>query len=535
MTLAAVLISLTSLIVHVTHIKHGEKYFLENILDLIQVLIAWNLFTRKQLAWTIYTVVISLEILLFILYGQWISFMSVLGVVGRLNLAINIYALAVLIIFRDSFKRKSARLLSREALIPAGVMVFVFVFAYSIKPNFSNTVDIFLGAGNTRFDNIACITFWLCAVISVYMALRSVFAGGMRGRSQRAYARGLIKKYGQNPSAYLILEDDKILYLGQEVEGVIAYGVVGGVAVVLGDPVCADEDFANLLAEFRVFCLSYDYQCIFLGVTDKYLALYKMLGYSTVKCGEEPRFELEHYQLAGGKMAKMRMNINHAAKAGLRTFEYKPNEERDIKLERKLRAVSDEWLQDKQIGQISFSLGSVGFDNPMDRRYFYAADQDGTVVAFNVYTPFLGTDGYMADITRRSHGCPGGATEKIMYDAFMTFKEEGYHWASMGLAPLANVRGEGVKDPLTVKVLDFIYQKFNIFYGFKDLHRAKMKYSPTTWVPGYFAYSGKMLTPQMAYALIRVQNTGKVRDLVSDLVHIIKTKKKRKQAGKAAA
>jgi phosphatidylglycerol lysyltransferase len=534
MTIAAVLISLTSLVVHLVHIQQGERYFLVNILDLIQVLIAWNLFTRKRLAWAIYTAAISLKIIFYLLDGEWIELVDVVDVVVKLNLAVNIYALAVLIIFHRSFNRKSVKLLSREALVPAGIMVFVLAFIYYLKRDASEMFDVILGGGYTRLDHAAGVTFWVCVVVALYLLLRPAFVSGWHSKSQRAYARGIIKQYGQNPSAYLILENDKILYLGKDVEGVIGYGVVGSVVVVLGDPVCADEDFAALLSEFKDFCLSGEYQCIFLGVTDKYLGIYEKFGYGSVKCGEEPRFEFEHYQLAGGKMAKMRMNINHAAKAGLETFEYKPNERRDIKLERRLKSVSDEWLGGKQIGQISFSLGTVGLDNPMDRRYFYAAAPDGKIVAFNVYTPFLGADGYMADITRRTHDCPGGATEKIMYDAFMTFKEEGYHWGSMGLAPLANVRGEGVKNPLTAKVLDFIYQKFNVFYGFKDLHRAKIKYSPTKWVPGYFAYSGKILTPQMAYALIRVQNTGKIRDFVSDFMHIIKTRKKRKRDAQAA-
>jgi phosphatidylglycerol lysyltransferase len=286
---------------------------------------------------------------------------------------------------------------------------------------------------------------------------------------------------------------------------------------VLGDPVCAEEDFAQLLMDFRDYCAKREYQCIFMGTTNQHLKVYETLGYHYVKCGEEARFALADYQISGKKMAKMRMNINHAKNAGFETYEYKPNERRNPEIEKAFKAVSEDWMKSKKSGMLSFSIGSVGLEDPMDRRYFYAKDASGKIQAFNVFCPFLGMGGWMADITRRTNDCPGGATEKIMYDAFMVFKEEGYPWASMGLSPLSNVR-EGEEDSLTAKFLEFVGEKGNRFYGFQDLHRAKEKYAPSDWEPGYFVYSGSMLTPQMAYAAVRIQNTGGIGDFMGSFL-----------------
>lgn len=57
---------------------------------------------------------------------------------------------------------------------------------------------------------------------------------------------------------------------------------------------------------------------------------------------------------------------------------------------------------------LTFVMGTVGLENPMDKRYFYATDADGKIVAFIVFVPFLGKRGYMADVTR--HGT--GGTER---------------------------------------------------------------------------------------------------------------------------
>jgi len=336
---------------------------------------------------------------------------------------------------------------------------------------------------------------------------------------EKAHIRTLVLRHGQNPCSYLALENDKIIYFGKEVDGVIAYGIVGNVITVCADPICAPEDFVCFLAEFKAFCAECSYECIFLGTTSLFLKEYEMLGYSHVKSGEEAVFELADYQLAGGKMAKLRTLINHANKE-VTTHEYKPLEKKDSEIEKGIGAVSEAWLEGKKSSQLGFSVGGVSLDDPMDRRYFYAADAEGKIVAFNVFLPYASIaengltsmGGYMADVTRRIPHAPGGVTEKLIYDGFMAFKDEGSKLGSMGQAPLANVHEEGVRDNMTVKIIEFIYENCNKFYGFKDLHKAKEKYSPTIWAPGYFVFSTKNITPEMVFASIKIQNPGGISD-----------------------
>ena len=332
--------------------------------------------------------------------------------------------------------------------------------------------------------------------------------------TQAEQARELVRRHGQNHISYLALEDDKELYFGKNVPGVVAYGRVGKTILVCGDPITAPEDFADLLAEFRAFCESCSEQCAFLGTSDVFLEQYTALGYRHVKFGEEARFHLADYQLSGGKMAKMRAQVNHANKAGLTTYEYKPLENRDSSIEARLHMVSQQWLEGKKSGELGFTLGSVSLERPMDRRYFYAADPAGDIVAFHVYTPFAGMNGYVADITRRTSNAPGGVTEKINFDAFMTFHSEGVEWGSLGISPLANVLEADAKHSMDAKFLNLLYEKGNRFYGFKSLHLAKERTAPTVWVPGYLVYSTRHITPSLAYAMVKIQNPGGVKDFL---------------------
>ncbi len=78
----------------------------------------------------------------------------------------------------------------------------------------------------------------------------------------------------------------------------------------------------------------------------------------------------------------MRMNINHATKAGVTVSEYRPLEKRDPEIEHAFDRVTDEWLGQKKSSLLAFTMGKAGLENPMDKRYFYARDKDNQIVAF---------------------------------------------------------------------------------------------------------------------------------------------------------
>ena len=239
------------------------------------------------------------------------------------------------------------------------------------------------------------------------------------------------------------------------------------------------------------------------------------MGMGTVKCGEEPQFFLPEYSIAGGKGAKIRLNINHATNVGLKVLEYRPNERKDPKLEQEIIKISQEWFSMKKCSELVFTMGEIGFENPMERRYFYAVNPQGTIEGFIVFLPFKKMDGYVADVTRYRKEAERGIVEKIFYEAVMTFKAEGIEWASLALAPLARLEEES---DAAAKLLNTVYERMNDVYGFKALYQAKLKYNPTHWEPCYYAYYPPRLTPAVAYSVIRIQNSRGVLDYAKALL-----------------
>lgn len=371
-----------------------------------------------------------------------------------------------------------------------------------------------------------------CILAAAVHVFRPWMENPEKTASDLQHARTLLNLYSQNPCSYLTLEDDKLLYFGKNVDGVVPYGIVGDTVVVNGDPVCAEADFPKLLDEFKEFCLRSAHKLFILSITDHFLEEYKKQGFGTVKCGEEARFKLADYEISGKKGAKMRMNINHAKKAGVTVHEYKILEKRDLQIEADLNRITDEWLKGKKSSMLKFTMGTLGLDQPMDRRYFYALDENGSMVAYIVFVPFLGKNGYMADMTRHGDHAPGGVMEDIMYEAFQVFKSEGVEYASLGVAPLAGLKEENAS--FMEKLLEFVYEHLNQCYGFKDLYRAKEKYSPTVWEPSYYAYLPKIPSPDMFYAVVKIQNPQGILDFFQSVkLPGSKKQQEEKEAGKA--
>jgi len=370
---------------------------------------------------------------------------------------------------------------------------------------------VFVTGGVSLAARFMVVVFWASFAVGLLLVLRPAVFQAVTSPHLRAWARELVLADGQNSLSYLALEDDKLLFFSEGVPGVVAYTITGDFVVVLGDPICAADDFPVVLREFYTFCAAGDYTVAFLGTTAAYLQQYAAMGFDWIKASEEACLDLTGFTLAGSARAKMRSKVNGATHAGVTVHEYRPLERRDRRIEHAFDAISTEWLRQKKTGELGFVVGGVNVREPLDRRYFYARDAAGEIVGFHVFLPYAGLTGYVVDVTRRRAGAPAGVTEKITAEAFLQFKAEGCTVASLGGAPLAHMGEADNPHPVADRALSLIYERGNGFYGFRDLRRSKNKYGPV-WQPSYWVYPRGTLTPRMIMAVIKVQNPGGFAD-----------------------
>jgi lysylphosphatidylglycerol synthetase-like protein (DUF2156 family) len=188
--------------------------FVQRIMSLTLLVIAWNLHLRKRFAWTLCIIVLSGRLLLnFVLHHHAASLVVV---------AFEALTLIALLMSYSRFKRPSDRLSVKRSVLVAVIGLFSVLIGAAIgrfnlslhageRLSFTDslveTIGIIFGE-NVDFpvyDRFILYFAWICVVASVILILHSAIISKMKTDEERIQARELVIKYGQNSSSYLIL------------------------------------------------------------------------------------------------------------------------------------------------------------------------------------------------------------------------------------------------------------------------------------------------------------------------------------------
>ena len=141
----------------------------------------------------------------------------------------------------------------------------------------------------------------------------------------------------------------------------------------------------------------------------------------------------------------VRTALNQAAKQGL-THRLVPLAQQPRGVQVQVRAISEQWVGDKGLPEMGFTLG--GLDEAMDPevRVGLAVDADGTVHGVTSWMPAYGPgggdrEGWTLDVMRR---LPGGfryTMEFLIASACLAFQDEGAEFVSLSGVPLARAGG----------------------------------------------------------------------------------------------
>jgi phosphatidylglycerol lysyltransferase len=85
--------------------------------------------------------------------------------------------------------------------------------------------------------------------------------------------------------------------------------------------------------------------------------------------------------------------------------------------------------------------------------------------------------------------------EGIFVSLMAWAKARGYHWFSLGMAPLSGFERSPVA-PLWSRFGSFLFEHGGPFYNFQGLREYKEKFHPE-WEPRYLVYRGGFRLPQM--------------------------------------
>jgi phosphatidylglycerol lysyltransferase len=316
-------------------------------------------------------------------------------------------------------------------------------------------------------------------------------------RNQSPSARRLrqVEAHGYNGLALLTTYDGWRYFEPSDIDGFIAFELHRGTAVACGDPVCPEEDVAEMMRRFAEYCSGRKWRFTFVGASARSGKVANELGFRAVKIGEEPFLDLSTYSLSGKGAKKARSAINHGRRSGITVEEYRdPSPAVDSEIDE----IAREWLDSRNAPAMSFLLRSRPFAQ-RERKRIFVAMHEGRMVGAMTCAPAQARGLLYVEEQIRRCDAPYGTSELLIDKARRTAQAEGIGLLSLGTSPL---QGTGEQPYGKFRMLTLLFKamcsKVNFIYSFRSLNHFKKKFAPTFWEDNFVVYQGSLLLPAFA-------------------------------------
>jgi phosphatidylglycerol lysyltransferase len=344
------------------------------------------------------------------------------------------------------------------------------------------------------------VTFWVVVLVGM---LRTFVTARVTAQDEdRARARLILERHGNTTLAYMTTWDGNSYWFSADGESYVAYRVEGGVAITTGDPVGPADDLERTVHEFVGFCNDHAWTPCLYSTTEATKQVTDQLGWPALQVAEETVLRLGSLAFSGKKFQDIRSSISRAKKAGIGA-EWIVFPDAPLAIRDQIEAISEEWVSDKALPEMGFTLGGIDELNDEHVRCLIAVDADRTVHGVTSWMPSYRDGepvGWTLDfMRRRTAGDVKGIMEFLIGTAALDVQSEGAEFLSMSGAPLAQAN-QSAELTGVQKLLDYIGRTMEPVYGFRSLLRFKAKFQPQ-YEPMYMCYPETAALPRIGLGI----------------------------------
>jgi lysyl-tRNA synthetase, class II len=271
-------------------------------------------------------------------------------------------------------------------------------------------------------------------VAALYFWLRPFGQAVAQTVGERRAARALVETYGSDSLAFFALRRDKSYLFSPSRRAFLAYRVVAGTALVSGDPVGAEAEIDDLLAELRRIVRARGWRFAVVGASDEHLDRYRALGLKPVPMGDEAVLRPADFTLEGRAIRKVRQSVSRLHKAGY-SFRLVRADEVGPALEAELEDVSAESRKGEPERGFSMAIDDLHVPGTM---LALAVSADGRVGGFLHFAPSPAGGGWSLSTMRRRPGAPNGLTEFLVVETVAWARETGASELSLNFCALTD-------------------------------------------------------------------------------------------------
>ncbi|MGN7968581.1 bifunctional lysylphosphatidylglycerol flippase/synthetase MprF [Microbacterium sp. 22296] len=322
------------------------------------------------------------------------------------------------------------------------------------------------------------VLFWIIVVASILWLFRRV---QRPDATDEGRYRELLRR-GSDTLGFLGTWAGNRHWYSEDGECAVAYRLSGDVALAVADPLAPAGRRLEALRGFTDFCVEHGWIPAFYSVHADTLRDLVELGWRHVPVGVETVMDLPGLTFAGKTWQKVRQPLTRAEREGY-TAVWSRWHELTVSQASQVVAIDEEWVADRALPEMGFTLGSLDELRDRDVRLLLAVGPDERIEAVTSWMPSW-TDGeitgWTLDFMRRRTDGPNGMMEFLIAKAALQLQEEGATVLSLSGAPLADDPDEAVEgDPAPLRaLLRWLAEVLEPAYGFASLFRFKGKFRP---------------------------------------------------------
>jgi lysyl-tRNA synthetase class 2 len=252
----------------------------------------------------------------------------------------------------------------------------------------------------------------------------------------RARARELVTRWGADTLSPFVLRADKSYFFSENRSAFVAYRVVGGVAIVSGDPVGAPAEYGPLLDRFITFARERGWRLAILGASERSLGLYRGRGLHALYHGDEAVVETEKFCLEGRPIRKVRQSVHRLQRAGYRAEILRPGQI-DAALRQELETIAHTWRGTEPERGFVMALDALFQLGDEDALFVVGRKPDGAPAGFLHFAVCRAGAALSLSSMPRERSTPNGFNEWLICETVEWARENGFARISLNFAPFA--------------------------------------------------------------------------------------------------
>jgi lysyl-tRNA synthetase class 2 len=316
-------------------------------------------------------------------------------------------------------------------------------------------------------------------------------------------ARRLVRAWGADTLSPFVLRADKSYFFCEQGEAFLAYKVVGGVAIVSGDPIGSPAAADALIDRFLQFAHARDWRVAVLGASQAQLQLYARRGLHALYHGDEAVVDTGSFTLEGRQIRKVRQSVHRLTRLGYSAGVLRPSE-LSLELRAELEAVARAWRGAEPERGFVMALDALFTLGDDEAVFVIGFDPDGSAAGFLHFAITHGASALSLSSMPRLRSTPNGFNEWLVCTAIAWAREHGFDRVSLNFSPFAALLAPDAELSGFQRIERQALRSLKGHFQLDNLLHFNRKFFPL-WERRFVVYERKLDLPRVGIAALAAE------------------------------